>query len=350
MDAKRGRVHAVAPMEKRVLIEDVARRAGVHASTVSRALRDDPRIRPEVRRRLREIAGEMGYAPDPHLRALAKYRAKGRPADYRGVLGWLTNFPTRDGWRRREKIGYFAGASRRAKELGYDLEVFWLREAGIDGGRLRRILLARGIRGVLLPPQPSAGTRLDLGLDGLSAVSFGHTLEAPRLHVVHHHHYRSMRLLLSELQKLGYRRPGLALMAAVSRSVEGAWAAAYRDFTDGAAPAPLIEEALSGDRLLDWARRERPDVVISDEGRALGWLRRGGVRVPEDCGFALTARHPGHPRCAGIDENSEVVGATAVEQLTSLVERGETGAPAHPIDVLIEGAFQTPGNTVRPRD
>lgn len=337
-------------MEKRVLIEDVARRAGVHASTVSRALRGDPRIRPEVRERVRVLAGEMGYAPDPHLRALAKYRARGKAAGYRGLLGWLTNFETREGWRQYEKGEYFRGAARRARELGYDLEEFWLREPGLGGERLRRILLARGIRGVLLPPQPAAGTRVDLPLEGLAAVSFGHTLERPRLHVVHHHHYRSMRLLLGELLALGYRRPGLALMEQVNRSVEGAWAAAYWDFCDEhrlRAPAALVRGAWGREEFAGWALRTRPDAVVSDYGRTLGWLREAGLRVPEDCGFALTARHPGHPRCAGIDENSEVVGAAAVDQLTSLVERGETGEPAHPINVLIEGTWKTPGETVR---
>lgn len=340
-------------MEKRVLIEDVARRAGVHASTVSRALRDDPRIRPAVRDRLRGLANEMGYAPDPHLRALAKYRAGGKAAGYRGLLGWVTNFETRDGWRIYEKAEYFRGAERRARELGYDLEEFWLREPGVSGERLRRILAARGIRGILLPPQPAAGTRLDLPLDGLAAVSFGHTLEHPRVHVVHHHHYRSMRLLLGELLELGYRRPGLALMEKINRSVEGAWAAAYWDFCDEhrlRVPTALVRGEWARDEFAAWVEKARPDVVVSDFGPTLGWLRGAGLRVPEDCGFALAARHPGHPRCAGIDENSEAVGAAAVEQLTSLVERGETGAPAHPISVLIEGTWKPLGRTVRRLD
>lgn len=343
-------MHAVASMERRVLIADVARKAGVHASTVSRALREDPRIRPEVRERLRALAAKLGYAPDPHLRALAKYRAGGKTAEYRGLLGWLTNYETRDGWRHHEKLDYLRGATRRARELGYELEEFWLREPELSGERLRRILLARGIRGVLLPPQPAAGTRLDLPLEGLAAVSFGHTLESPRLHVVHHHHYRSMRLLLGELLALGYRRPGLALMEWVHRSVEGAWAAAYWDFCDEhrlRAPAALVRGEWGRKELAEWSARARPDVVISDNGEVLGWLRQAGLRVPEDCGFALTARHPGHPACAGIDENSEEVGAVAVDQLTSLVERGESGEPAHPINVLIDGTWRPIGNTAR---
>ncbi len=52
---------------KRVTIQDVARAARVHASTVSRAL--NPRTRqlvtPAVAERVRAVAGRLGYVPDP---------------------------------------------------------------------------------------------------------------------------------------------------------------------------------------------------------------------------------------------------------------------------------------------
>ena len=47
---------------------DVARRAGVSQSTVSRALRDDPRVVEKTRLRIRALAKEMGYVP--HVTAL----------------------------------------------------------------------------------------------------------------------------------------------------------------------------------------------------------------------------------------------------------------------------------------
>ena len=49
----------------------VARRAGVHAATVSRALRDDPRITPAQRRKVRRCAEELGYRTNPFVAALA---------------------------------------------------------------------------------------------------------------------------------------------------------------------------------------------------------------------------------------------------------------------------------------
>lgn len=337
-------------MKARVLIRDVARRAGVNPSTVSRALRGDLRISAVARERIRALGEEMGYRPDPALRALARYRSAGKAAGFRGVLAWVTNESRRDAWRRYEKAAYYEGATRRAGELGYDIEDFWALEPGLTPVRLRQILLARGVRGVLLPPPLPDRGRVELPWEGLAVVSFGCSRMEPRLHSIHNHHYRSMELLLAELRALGYRRPGLALTRSVNASVDGAWSAAYFNFNYEAGakmPEPLISDDWGAEELLAWRAARRIDVVVTERELALGWLRAGGVEVPRDCGFALTARHPGHVACAGIDENSVVIGAAAVDLLTSLVERGETRVPAHPQNVLIEGVWRPIGGTVR---
>lgn len=335
---------------QRVLIKDVAKRAGVHAATVSRALRDDARIRVEVRKRIRKLATEMGYRPDPHLRALAKYRSKTLGGEYRGLLAWVTNAARRDGWRHNEKLAYFEGAKRRAAELGYDIDLFWTGERGMTPERLKQILLARGIRGVLLPPPEPGMKRVELDWTELAVVSFGCSRVTPRLHSIHCHHYRAMEAVLAELWSLGYRRPGLALRQSVDASVDGAWSAAYLRFVRDSGrrlPTPLINAAWGRTELLDWYRNARPDVVVTELHEALGWLRAGGVVVPDACGFAMCARHPEHADCAGIDENSAVTGVAAVDLLTSLVERGEFGVPCYPQNVLIEGAWSPIGQTLR---
>ena len=49
---------------RRVTLNDVAKNAGVSASTVSRALKNDPRISEIVTEKIKMIAGEMGYIPN----------------------------------------------------------------------------------------------------------------------------------------------------------------------------------------------------------------------------------------------------------------------------------------------
>jgi DNA-binding LacI/PurR family transcriptional regulator len=54
-----------------VSIYDIAKKAGVSPSTVSRALEDHPRISAETRKRIQELAQEMDYVPSTVAKSLA---------------------------------------------------------------------------------------------------------------------------------------------------------------------------------------------------------------------------------------------------------------------------------------
>jgi LacI family transcriptional regulator len=60
--------------KRRVSIEDIARRAGVSHSTVSRALRDNPLISPKVREEIKQLAREMSYVPNAIAQSLLSSR------------------------------------------------------------------------------------------------------------------------------------------------------------------------------------------------------------------------------------------------------------------------------------
>jgi len=57
--------------ERHVTLRDVAQVLGVSAGTVSRALRDDPRISPATRARVARAAEQLGYVPNAVARSLA---------------------------------------------------------------------------------------------------------------------------------------------------------------------------------------------------------------------------------------------------------------------------------------
>jgi DNA-binding LacI/PurR family transcriptional regulator len=59
-----------------VTIKDVARKAGVAHTTVSRALRGNPLISPATTERVRQIASEMGYQPSAAARSLKTKRSR----------------------------------------------------------------------------------------------------------------------------------------------------------------------------------------------------------------------------------------------------------------------------------
>ncbi len=53
-----------------VTLKDIAEICGVDISTVSRALRDDPRVQPQTRKTIQEHAGKLGYVPNLAARNL----------------------------------------------------------------------------------------------------------------------------------------------------------------------------------------------------------------------------------------------------------------------------------------
>ena len=59
----------------RVTLSDVAQAVGVSAMTVSRALRGEDRVKPELVKQIQAVADSMGYVPDPAARALASQKS-----------------------------------------------------------------------------------------------------------------------------------------------------------------------------------------------------------------------------------------------------------------------------------
>lgn len=149
---------------------DVAKRAGVHVTTVSLAMRNHPRLPESTRRRIRELADRMNYRPDPLLRALVSYR--GNVIERRNIptLAYVTNWKTRWGWKNATgHPDFYSGATKMAERLGYKIEHFWKQEPGFTEGRLSRMLFSRGINGIIIASHGrEMGTRSSL-TGGISA-------------------------------------------------------------------------------------------------------------------------------------------------------------------------------------
>src|SRR4051812_39557100 len=127
-------------MSTNVTLQDVADRAGVHRSTVARALRDSPRISEPVRRRVQTLARQLGYRINPLVSALMQSRRTGRTQKHL-TIAYVTNCTTRNGWRPEhyDRPDFFPGAAQRARDFGYKIEAFWLAEPGMSSYRFCEI-------------------------------------------------------------------------------------------------------------------------------------------------------------------------------------------------------------------
>lgn len=338
--------------EARITQADVARRAGVHRTTVSLALRDHPRIPAATRRRVRRIADRLGYAPDPMLASLVAYRTQRRPAAFHGTVAWLVSSARGFDWREVPHFrDSYEGALARARRCGFALEVFDLNTPGMRPSRLAGILRTRNITGLLLCPQRIPKATLDLPWERFSAVTFGYGIAQPKLHTVSPAHYLAVRRIMDELRRLGYRRIGLALDAGQNARTDYNNLAGYLVGEDAvqASPAipPLYEPYTAVKSLGDWIREHRPDAIVSGAYYVLEMLRELGIAVPDDLGVACPCLPSADSELAGVFEDWRRIGEIAVDALVAMLNRGERGVPDSPHRLHVEGPWR-PGRSLRP--
>ena len=288
--------------EVRVTLAKIAERANVHVTTVSLALRNHPRLPKETRQRIQALAKEMGYAPDPMLRALVSYRSNVLKNRTKATLAYVTNWTTRWGWKNvTAHPDFFAGAQAKAKELGYELEHYWLREPGMTQGRLSQILYSRGIHGIVVASHGrEMGDALQLDWEHLSAVKIDYFPHQPVLHNVTNNQCDIIRLAMKKVMALGYRRIGFAMHRGWDHAVDHLWMAGYLVEqqslqTRERIPAHLFPELEPVDRWLNesksdvfvdsrqfrrWFNRYKPEVIISKGSFVKREFDAMGLRVP----------------------------------------------------------------------
>jgi LacI family transcriptional regulator len=347
--------------ETRVTLAKIAVKACVHVTTVSLALRNHPRLPKETRQRIQAIAKSMGYAPDPMLRALVSYRANVVKHRNRATLAYVTNWATRWGWKNvTAHPDFYAGALAKAKELGYELEHFWLREEGMTEGRLSQILYSRGITGLIIASHGrEMGDALKLDWEHLSAVKIDYFPHEPVLHNVTNNQCDIVRLAVQKVMALGYRRIGFVMHRGWDHAVDHLWRAGFlceQQFlqTRERIPAHLFPEPepierwfneSKADVIVDpepfrrWFEKYKPEVVISKGSFVRRELTAMGLRIPRDVSFVDVFLENFSGKIAGVRQNHGDVGAQAVEILSGQLQHNKFGVPEIPKTTYVEGTW-----------
>jgi LacI family transcriptional regulator len=347
--------------DRLVTLSQVAAALGVHASTVSKALRRHPRIPEATRERVKAKAAEMGYRPDPVLRSLQAYAVRNRRSSEGATIALIILHESLAKWRGSHAgLSYFAGLERRTTELGFKLEPFCLPQLKREGKDLHRILKARGIRGLLLasPPQPMNCDELPWA--DYATVALGYSVQDPAVHRAVHHYRFAVKTCIQNLRQLGYRRFALAYAPEDESRLQDGWTSGFR-----------VEQGrtLRGERFFlyrqkfapghdnywkelevfrPWFDRYRPEVLLSARDWVPSFFTKMKLRVPEDVGLVSLARPPGEVAISGIDQRLDEVGAAAIDLLAAMVHHNEYGLPAVPKTLILEGRWVA-GMTVSQR-
>lgn len=337
----------------KVSLREIAKQCGVTRMAVSLALRNKQGVSEATRKQVLKVAKQMGYAPDPEVaKLMSRIRAKA-PAEAKACLALLTSGARPAEWMLSvTERKYVEGAIARAREYGYRVEEFWRNEPGMSPARLSSILWNRGIEGLIIAPLqgllPSKEARtVELDYKLFAVVEISETVESPDLDRSMHDQYTAMLKLLEELVRLNYRRLSLVLQSELDERVNGKWTAAYLRYRhlqpDLDLAPPLVLPKPNQKEFDRWFDKHQPEVLISVDRFGLHLAQGRGLRIPTDVAYAtldLDGDAAEISEVTGVDQNSHLVGAAAVDLLVAALHRGQRGIPAHPQRLEVEGTVR----------
>ncbi len=334
---------------QRVTLQTIADHAGVTRALVSMALRNSSKVAQLTRIKIQGLAKELGYTPNPMVRALMTSVRQGRGPTYRATLAFVTQYKTRDIWKTWHSYPeYIRGATARGQELGYNIEHFWMGDYAKDPARFTAVLKARGIAGIIVPPLPIEKRSLEIDISGFSIVALGYTLDAPTVPRVCNHHVQTMEQAIQRALEHGYERIGIVIRDTDIERVNHLWMAGVTTAQRRFPRAEIViftPAAWSQAAYEKWYRRTRPEVIIGVTLDVWKWTQALGRRIPDQLGFLHLDCQRNDP-LSGMHQNTHRLGGAAVEILASLVE-GNIRCEEEESRITMIGSDFNPGTTIR---
>lgn len=341
-------------------IRQIASACGCSPAAASYALRDNPKVSPEVRAKVQRIARKMGWKPNPLVSAYMAHFRSVRPPGYKATLGFLVSNPASDRisdqpmYRQR----HYEGARRRALALGYQLERVWLHQPHLTSRRLNAVLESRNIPGLLAPAKFEPAELFD-GIDWtrFASVVMGFSASRSRLHRLAADTCAGFVMMLERGRALGYRR--IAVVASEEYGIivnHGIfYAACYlrdRWLREGA-PCEILMHHFAAPAaserpvIAEWLGQQRPDLVLGEE---IAWttICELGWRIPQDVAFMSVDWSPEFPLIGGLNQHHELHGALAVDIVVGQINRNQRGLPEVPGASLVPCGWED-GLSVPPK-
>ncbi|HSH93291.1 MAG: LacI family DNA-binding transcriptional regulator [Candidatus Methylacidiphilales bacterium] len=336
-----------------VSLKHIAELAGVSRQTVSRALRGERYVRPELAKKILQTAETLGYKPNPRITALIS-ELRNQNKGHRGVtMGLiLPDITEKDACANYFHCGFITGVRDRAEACGFRTELVSTLDY-TSMAALERVLYARGIELLIIAPSAIVG-RHHLGLhwNKYASVLAGPGIRRPRLNRVLSNYYLNMIQILRRLKALGYQRPALVVKRSILSRTGGVIEAAFLLHLSLFGITRNVRQmvwsntpSLANENLAAWLKKNRVDVVISDQPDPRQ-ITSFGLSVPRDMGYVSMTCNPDKPEVSGINPDLARLGANAVDQLSGHYYRNERGIPADAKIVMHEGKWQ-PGGTLR---
>jgi len=308
-----------------VTVKDIARKAGVSHSTVSRALHGNPLISEDTKQRIQQMAIELGYLPSAAARTLKTNRSH--------VLGVvLSNIDD----------PFFSEILQGIEEIiqssGYSL---FIAAAHRDPGREREIVQAmveHRVDGVIICSTSFSEERSRQFLQfGVPIVVVNNQAVEDFRYSIYHDDIDGSRQVTRHLLELGHRRIAYIGNSASGRSTLDRWTG-FRQAMETASlafPVKYVYEATGGSTEdgvtaagYFLSLSERPTALVCyNDMMAVGvmkGLQQAGIRVPNDISITgfdnIIFSAYTNPPLTTLDQPKRFIGAEAARLFLELLD------------------------------
>lgn len=332
-------------MSRGPTMQTIADIVGCSRMTVSLALRNSPDIAAETREKIQKVARELGYVPNPLVSTLMSQRAGRKHGSGRIPLALINTFEDFDQFKKIEFYNEaLKGMLKRAEELGFYGEIFHLNSQGLKPAQLDRILQSRGIRGVIIMPLGQPELQFSLKWEHYCVTTIAHTWHGVPIHRCGPDLFGNAILLMENLFRLGFRRPGFLIHTEAHNRTRGIEAGAYYLFQNEHPEIAQIPLLLRNDNttfaeIQKWVEQYQPDAIIG-HGNQLRHLVKLPDSLYQRISYAELNLMPSQiGRLGGVCPRPDIVGEQAVELVVSHLHRNEFGLPEHPRMTMVSGTW-----------
>ena len=338
-----------------VTISDVARVACCNKSTASRALRYLPGVDPKKAEMIRAVARQLGYQPDPvqSMAAAHRWKSPGRLASHTVAFLFCDlgdDISVCEGWRNRQKQ-LSEIAREQLERNGSHFEIFSLGDYR-KASALARILKARGIRGIIVPPLSPASQEFLEGFEweAFSSVALKTGWVVPPCHSVDIDEWAGVHWAWKELRTRGYERIGFAparhdIMAVDDFIRHGACFSICSSQPEYCPTQPYLGLINDKEAFLAWVKKEKPDAIIAFGNQMHDWLKEAGHDIPEKMGV-VSLHVNAREEISGLTSDFEGLTAAAMDFLMSEIRNNHWGIPIRIYRTLLAPVWNE-GTTVR---
>lgn len=311
-----------------VTIYDIAERSGFAAGTVSKAMNNYSGVNEETRRKIQQVAREMGYTPNANARSL-----KAKHSYNIGILFYLRDSLDLSQYFFIDVLNSF---KHEVGLVGYEITLL-SKGADRDAETFVRHCRVRQLDGVLIFGDYSSDPVRELMISDIPCVGFDYMGDL--ISGVSSDNYEKTKELVSRLLEMGHERI-LFLTGEdnfVTRERVRGYADAYREMNKNRLSCVRVSYS-NPERSYEETLRLIPElkptaILYPDDFSATGGLnaiREMGLSVPEDISVAsfdgsifseITS-----PKLSGLRQDAVELGKVMAEKLVRLIEDGKEGA------------------------